>query len=301
MFRELKEELKAIRDDVNAIKKAPEGLVQSEIDDIESLFSSLDNSHLSSSPFIQQPGMLSPPGPSASATAPLFRPRANSLPPIYLEPYLDQLPASKAQHLRLQSPTSTSTSQPFLVTSDHESQGTSASASASASASIAAGHGSQPQSSGVQLHVVTSPPLLSPPCQSQPTFSMGSLAPIAIRASSQTRAPAQHRQPLPIPGYMPIKTAEELVARYPNYLNEENIGRLATKLAQYTYFGENVLAQSIVPGGGDKHPLNPVVLLQMKNMLKGQFPNESPTDFECKWAKCVDSINRLCKYIYNTK
>ncbi|MCG8624711.1 MAG: BEN domain-containing protein [Proteobacteria bacterium] len=100
---------------------------------------------------------------------------------------------------------------------------------------------------------------------------------------------------------MPIKTAEEIVARYPNYLNEDNIGRLATKLARFTYFGENVLAQSTVPGGVDKHPLNPVILLQMKNMLKGQFPNESPTDFEIKWAKCVDSINRVCKYIYNTK
>ena len=287
--------MKTIRDEINSIKSSKPPVAQSEIDDIESLFSSLDNSHLSS-PFIQlqQPGMLSPPGPSASATAPLFRPRANSLPPIYLEPYLDQnLPASKAQQLRLQSP---STSQPFLVTPVSECQGT--------SPSIVPGHGSQPQSSGVQVATsptLLSPTLLSPPCQSQPTFSMGqptfsmgSLAPIVIRASSQ-------RQPLSIPSYMPIKTAEEIVARYPNYLNEDNIGRLATKLARFTYFGENVLAQSTVPGGGDKHPLNPVILLQMKNMLKWQFPNESPTDFELKWAKCVDSINRLCKYIYNTK
>ena len=225
--------MKAIRDDINAIKSSKPPVAQSEIDDIESLFSSLDNSHLSSSasPFIQlqQPGMLSPPGPSASATAPLFRPRANSLPPIYLEPYLDQnLPASKAQQLRLQS---TGTSQPFLVTPVSECQGV--------SPSIVPGHGSQPQSSGVQ---VPTSPLLSPPCQSQPTFSMGqptfsmgSLALIAIRASSQIRA--QYKQPLSIPSYLPIKTAEEIVARYPNYLNEDNIGRLATKLARFTYLG----------------------------------------------------------------
>ena len=76
--------------------------------------------------------------------------------------------------------------------------------------------------------------------------------------------------------------------------------RISTKLVCYTYIGENVLAQYTVPGGGDKHPLNPVVLLQM-NMLE-TVPERINNGFECKWAKCVDSINRLCKYIlyYNT-
>ena len=31
---------------------------------------------------------------------------------------------------------------------------------------------------------------------------------------------------------------------------------MATKLARYTYFGENVLAHSTYSGGADKHPLD---------------------------------------------
>ena len=41
----------------------------------------------------------------------------------------------------------------------------------------------------------------------------------------------------------------------------ENIGRLAMKLARFTHFGEDVLAQSSISGGAGKHPVNPKVLI----------------------------------------
>jgi hypothetical protein len=198
MFQELKEDIKALKNDVSVIKK---GSGHSDIDEIESLFSSLESSASQShvSPF-QQPALLSPPPATASATAPgpMFRPRANSVPPIYLEPFLADaslgLPASKAQqirgdlqHLPQQSPFSHQP--PFQATSDGASI-------ASAPQPSSAGPGS-----GFQ-----SPPLLSPPSHSQPSlnFNMGSL-------QSQGRAP--HRAPLPIPSYMPIKSAESVIRK----------------------------------------------------------------------------------------
>ena len=100
---------------------------------------------------------------------------------------------------------------------------------------------------------------------------------------------------------MPLKSGESLVQRYPRYLNSERVERLANKLARFTFFGESILARSTISGGPGKHPLNPNVLMQLKQFIKQQFPMESPTNFEAKWSKCVDSINRHCKYVYKEK
>ena len=227
--------------------------------------------------------MLSPP--PASATAPMFRPSANSLPPICMEPYLDGGPpslmlptsAARAQQMR-----STLQLIPQRSPASHQQPHPSTSGGPSFSAPIASPH--QPLSADLSVGV-SSPPLLSPSSHSQSSFNVGSQLP-PVQALSQN----QVRAPLPIPSYMPPKSAECVIKKYPQYLNEENIGRLANKLARFTYFGETVLAQSSVSGGADKNPLNPSILMQMKHMLK-QFPNESPTEFETKWAKCADSIN----------
>ena len=245
MFKELKGELKALRDDVNSIKKAE----QSEISEIKSLFSSLESTH-GVSPLVQyqqQPAMLSPP--PASATAPMFRPRANSLPPICMEPYLDGgspsliLPtsAARAQQMRI-------TLQPIPQRSpaSHQQPHPSTSGGPSFSAPIASAH--QPLSADLSVGV-SSPPLLSPSSHSQSSFNVGSQLP-PVQASSQN----QVRAPLPIPSYMPLKSAECVIKMYPQYLNEKNIGRLANKLARFTYFGETVLAQSSLSGGTDEPP-----------------------------------------------
>ena len=103
--------------------------------------------------------------------------------------------------------------------------------------------------------------------------------------------------PLPIPRYMPLKGAEAVLQKNLHLIKKESIGRLVTKLARYTYFGEDVLSRSCVSGTTDKHPLDPQKLYEMKRFLKSKFPQESPTEFETTWAKCIDSLNRLCSYL----
>ena len=77
------------------------------------------------------------------------------------------------------------------------------------------------------------------------------------------------------------------------YLNEDDIGRLPAKVA--TYFSECVLAKSSISGGGDKSPLNSTIL------LKSQFTNESPTEFETKWAKCTANTYIVVENNFNKK
>ena len=105
MFQEVNAQLKAIKKDMNEIKVGRS--IAAEIDDLESLFSSLESEGHSagqqSPPFVhlaslsQQQGPLSPP---CGAPGPeIFRPRAN----IYLELALSTitgLASSQTQQLR---------------------------------------------------------------------------------------------------------------------------------------------------------------------------------------------------------
>ena len=158
MFQELKEDIKTLKNDVSVIKK---GSGHSDIDKLKVYFQAWKAVRVSASqphvsPF-QQPALLSTPPAAASATVtapgPMFRPRANSVPPIYLEPSLANaslgLTASKAQQIRgdlqhLPQQSLFSHQPPFQATSDE--------------ASIASAY--QPSSAGSGFQ---SPPLLSPP------------------------------------------------------------------------------------------------------------------------------------------
>ena len=42
-------------------------------------------------------------------------------------------------------------------------------------------------------------------------------------------------EPLPIPPNMPIKTTEEVLAKYDRYMTKDSVGRVAVKLAINTY------------------------------------------------------------------
>ena len=109
---------------------------------------------------------------------------------------------------------------------------------------------------------ISSPPLLSP--VSQPSFNMASLQP-------QLPPPPPQRNiqvPLPAPSFMPLKPAQAIIYKYPRYLCEEKIGELATKLARMKYLGKNILSQSTYSGAADKHPLDPVKLIEMKHAKK---------------------------------
>ena len=113
MFHELKQDLKLIKDEVQKVK----GERHAGFEDINSILSSLDSdpsldegpstvfSPPHNAPLLSPPHnapVLSPP-PAAMFQ---YRPRANSLPPIFLEPYGDQtsnllLPAAAAQAQRV--------------------------------------------------------------------------------------------------------------------------------------------------------------------------------------------------------
>ena len=126
---------------------------------------------------------------------------------------------------------------------------------------------------------------------SQPLLSL------PLLSGPQSGPPTSSLAPLPIPGYMPIKKPEVVVSQNMHQLKRETIGRLVTKPARSSYFGEDVLARSSVAGGGDKHPLDPNQLASMKLFLKSKFPQESPTDFKSTWVKCIESLNRVCNYL----
>ena len=71
---------------------------------------------------------------------------------------------------------------------------------------------------------------------------------------------------MPIPDYMPIKTAEEVFAKYKKYLTQDLVGRMAAKLARNTYFGEKVL-QGSINGTEDTRPPDPNKMKKMSKAL----------------------------------
>ena len=102
--------------------------------------------------------------------------------------------------------------------------------------------------------------------------------------------------PAPIPAHMPLLTAEKIFQTNARYINKEEIGRVAVKLARKTFFGESVLVQSSISGTENTKPLNPSVLQQMKTCIRSKFIEISPTEFESIWTKCIDSISLVCTY-----
>ena len=65
--------------------------------------------------------------------------------------------------------------------------------------------------------------------------------------------------PLPTSSFMPLKPAQAII---PQYLCEENFGRLATTLARIMYSRENLSSQATYSGAVDEHPLDPVKLVK---------------------------------------
>ena len=61
--------------------------------------------------------------------------------------------------------------------------------------------------------------------------------------------------------------------------------------------GENVLLGSSISGTENTRPLDPNMLERMKSALKEKFLES----FELMWAKCVESISRLCTYLRSKK
>ena len=94
-----------------------------------------------------------------------------------------------------------------------------------------------------------------------------------------------------------LKSASEVILRYPKLRSPSNVGTLAAKLAREAYFGEDVLAKCTVAGDRDRPGLPIVELRQLKQTLFAQFPEywRSPHEFELLWCTSTKSIGQLCK------
>ena len=94
-----------------------------------------------------------------------------------------------------------------------------------------------------------------------------------------------------------LKSASDVILKYPKLRSPSSVGTLAAKLAREAFFGEQVLAKCTVAGDRDL-PGPPVQeLQQLKQTLLAQFPEywRSRYEFEPFWKTSSDSIWQLCK------
>ena len=333
----LKAEIQGIKSDIANIKQLPTSSISSNMDDLESLFSSLDGG---CSPFVplatgttSHQNMMSPP-----PLPPTIRPRANSLPstiptagpfsPDHFSYYTPQCtetfqtagssqPSRTAHsqcaglpHPSSQAPPTTqpSTSSPLQPTTQPSTSSPLQPATQPSTSPFQPV--TQPSTSPFQLTTqpstslfqLTPQPLISQPT-TQPLTSLTTSLPGPLQQLLPQQKPPSKRLtvPMPILDYMPIKTAEEVFAKYEKYLTQDLIGRVAAKLARNTYFGEKVLQGSSINGTEDTRPLDPNKMKEMRAALQQKFPTVSPTEFELLWGKYVDSVSRLCTYCRKSK
>ena len=208
MFDELKAQIEGIKKDILDLRQGQSMYSTSNMDELESLFSSLDGKY---SPFTAnvttpQANLFSPP-PSSPPFQ--FRPRENSVPPIYLQPDGTEWSTSQAQEMR-------------------GLQGQTANFPPSG----------PPTTSLVPLATPGPPidtPLLPAPL---PPATLGLSIPVPLQSTTTCTNPSTHsapsvpgpltpvqpgsamklQEPLPIPTNMPIKTPEEVIAKYNKYM-----------------------------------------------------------------------------------
>ena len=94
-----------------------------------------------------------------------------------------------------------------------------------------------------------------------------------------------------------LKNPEDVIRKYPKLRSESKAGKLAVKLAQEAYFGEDVLLRCTV-NGFREHPALPIAeLIELKQMMLMQFPKywNSVQEFESLWLICSDAIGQAAK------
>ena len=76
---------------------------------------------------------------------------------------------------------------------------------------------------------------------------------------------------------------------------------LAVVLAREAFFGDEVMAQCTAKGHGDKPGLPHSELMQLKEVIKGAYPEywNAPHTFEPQWNKCTEQISQACKRARN--
>ena len=138
-----------------------------------------------------------------------------------------------------------------------------------------------PQNSPQNVHQQASqqPPLLDGPCA----------------------VPIKQR---PITSYLPSSSIRknclknpDVIRKYPKLCGESKAGKLAVKLAQEAYFGEDVLSRCTVSGFRELPALPIAELSELKQMMLMQFPKHwnSVQEFESLWLICCDAIGHAAK------
>ena len=96
-----------------------------------------------------------------------------------------------------------------------------------------------------------------------------------------------------------LKSASDVILKYPKLQSQSSVGTLAAKLAREAFFGE-VLAKCTVAGDCGLPGLPVQELQRLKQTLLAQFPNywKSPYEFEPLWKTSSESISQLCKRLW---
>ena len=94
-----------------------------------------------------------------------------------------------------------------------------------------------------------------------------------------------------------LKTAQEVLQKYPDLHIDSKIGVLAVKLARQAFFGDSVM-KKCTPRGWQNMPALPQAELNMlKLTLFKHHPRywSCPEEFEKKWALAQEAIAQACK------
>ena len=90
-----------------------------------------------------------------------------------------------------------------------------------------------------------------------------------------------------------------IIRKYPYYQTVSRIGTLAQRLAQESYFGDDVLEKCTVMGCRDSPALPIKELNDLKQKIFSLFPQfwNNAAQFESVWVSCFNAIGQRCKRI----
>ena len=98
--------------------------------------------------------------------------------------------------------------------------------------------------------------------------------------------------------YKTLITPEEVIEKYPKFINKSKISMLAVRLAKEAFFGKEYMSYCTYKGVG-KHPaLADKEVQRLKSFLRQlSIPRivTSSIEFEAVYKTCVESIGQACK------
>lgn len=119
----------------------------------------------------------------------------------------------------------------------------------------------------------------------------------------KTLAALKEKKPLPEIDKSTLISPQEVVDKYPQFLNRSKMSTLAVKLSKESYFGNEIMVLCTVKGTGKFHALPESVMKEFKLfLLELSVPRCVPTrlEFEVVWKDCLESIGQACKNLRKT-